>query len=179
MFCFGKLEKYSCSTGICCGGLQQSSPHTPQHTHTHIWRNHMGLYTIRPLSVAQLPREYMINSFLVLSRAVEEQSHSSVILGVICWHNFNVNKKSSYFLTARSGKLQNLAIVLTNVATSFSSGCSSSSPSSSCVVGALQKELKYSSGNNVLNARILHGNVAGIPDNRSNGGQNKPFTGIF
>lgn len=73
------------------------STHTPTHTHTHIWRNHMGLYTICPLSVAQLPREYMINSFLVLSHAVEEQSHSSVILGVICWHNFNVNKKIFIF----------------------------------------------------------------------------------
>lgn len=46
----------------------------------------MGLYAICPLhsSVAQLPGEYTMNSFLVLSVAVEEESHSSVILGIIC-----------------------------------------------------------------------------------------------
>lgn len=38
--------------------------------------------------------------------------------------------------------------------------------------------MKYLSGHHVLNARFPHGNVAGIPDNRFNGEQNRPFFGI-
>lgn len=155
--------------------------HTHTHTQTYIWRKPMGLYTICPrhLSVAQLPGEYMMNSFLVLSHAAEEQSHSSVIPGVICWHNVNVNKKSSYFLTAQSGKPQNLAVELTTVATNFSSDCSLSLLSHPVSLVLCRKKWNIYQGImfwmlESYMVMVLAFLIAASVDER-----NKPFIGIF
>lgn len=101
--------------------------HAQTHSHTHIYlkKPHGTLYNLSPTFIScsaswRIHDEFVFSAFTRCGGTVALLGHSGCYLFdmILMWM-----KKSSYFLTAPSGKPQILA------AASFSSGCSSSPPS--------------------------------------------------